>query len=168
MSFLELAKARYSCRKFTDQAVEDEKLAKILEAAMCAPTAVNKQPFKVWVVKSAENLEKVKSTTHYSFDAKVILVLGGKRDEAWVRPSDNRNFADVDASIVGTQMMLEAHDLGLGSTWVGYFDAPKLAELLPDMADYDLIALFPLGYPAMGPSPRHLESKSEAELVRYI
>ncbi|MBQ3377964.1 MAG: nitroreductase family protein [Synergistaceae bacterium] len=168
MSFLELAQERYSCRKFTEQPVEDEKIEKILDAAILAPTAVNKQPFRVWVIKSPENLEKVKETTHYHFDAKVILAVGAKPNEAWVRAYDQRNFADVDASIAATHMMLEIQDLGLGSTWVGHFDANKLKEFFPDMAAYDLIALFPIGYPAIGPHQMHSKRKAKAELARYI
>lgn len=45
MEFLELAQKRFSCRKFTEEKVEDEKLDKIIKAAILAPTAVNKQPF---------------------------------------------------------------------------------------------------------------------------
>ena len=54
MSFLDLAKKRYSCRKLSAQPVEEEKLQKILEAGNLAPTAVNKQPFHIWVLKSEE------------------------------------------------------------------------------------------------------------------
>ena len=59
MSFLDLAKKRYSCRKLSAQPVEEEKLQKILEAGNLAPTAVNKQPFHIWVLKSEEAMQKV-------------------------------------------------------------------------------------------------------------
>lgn len=59
MSFLDLAKKRYSCRKLSAQPVEEEKLQKILEAGNLAPTAVNKQPFRIWVLKSEEAMQKV-------------------------------------------------------------------------------------------------------------
>ena len=62
MSFLDLAKKRYSCRKLSAQPVEEEKLQKILEAGNLAPTAVNKQPFRIWVLKSEVNC-KMKSDT---------------------------------------------------------------------------------------------------------
>lgn len=168
MEFLELAKERYSCRKFKDTPVEPDKIEKIIEAAVSAPTAVNKQPWKLWVIQDTEAVEKVKQTTNYIFGAKTILALGGNENTAWVRPFDKRNFADVDASIVGTQIMLEVQALGLGTTWVGFFDAPKLKELFPEMAGYDLIALFPIGYPEIGPHERHFQRKAKDELVEYI
>ena len=87
-----------------------------------------------------------------------------------MRPSDGRNFEDVDAGIVATHIMLAIHDLGLGSTWIGMFDAPKAAELFPDMKGWDMVALFPIGWPADDamPSERHELRKSVDEMVKYL
>ena len=53
---------------------------------------------------------------------------------------------------------------------MGKFDAPAMKELLPQTADYDLVALFPIGYPAddAEPSPRHFQRKAEEELVARV
>ena len=168
--FLTLARDRYSCRAFSDKPVEAEKIQALLDAAAAAPTAVDKQPWHAWVVEAPEAVARLAACTRFHFDARVIVAVGAKADEAWVRKYDGRNFADVDASIVATHIMLAAHDLGLGTTWVGHFDAPAVKEAFPEMADYDLIALFPLGYPAEGdePSPKHLERKPMDELVTRI
>lgn len=154
-----MAKKRYSCRKLSAQPVEEEKLQKILEAGNLAPTAHNNQPLHIWLLESAEAMEKVSQTTSFIFGAPVVFVVGSKADDAWVRPFDKKNFADVDASIAATHMMLAIEDLGLGTTWVAHFDAPKLKELFPEMADYELVAIFPVGYLAedAAPSPRHAE-----------
>lgn len=82
MSFLDLAKKRYSCRKLSAQPVEEEKLQKILEAGNLAPTAVNKQPFRIWVLKSEEAMQKVSQTTSFIFGAPVAFVVGSKADAA--------------------------------------------------------------------------------------
>ncbi len=170
MEFLKLAKERYSCRKMSDSPVEKEKIESILAASLAAPTAVNNQPYKIWVFETDEAQENIAKVSRYTFDAKVFLLLGAKRSEAWVRPFDGKNFAEVDGSIVATHMMLAIHDIGLGSTWVGYFDAPKLKELYPEMEDYELIALFPVGYPASDsePSPRHTQKKERELTVKYL
>ena len=170
MEFNELIKERFSCRALTDRTVEPEKLTRILEAGNYAPTAVNNQPFRIWQVESSESVEKIKSVTNYTFGARTFLIIGADRDEAWVRTSDKRNFADVDAAIVATHIMLAIHNEGLRSTWVGHFDSPKLKELFPEMADYDLIALFPIGYPAekAAPAARHTQRKSLVSLVKII
>ena len=62
-SFLKLAAERYSCRGFQSKPVSDEDIAAILEAARLAPTAVNKQPVHVWVMKSPEARAKLKEAT---------------------------------------------------------------------------------------------------------
>ena len=168
--FLQLAHDRYSCRAFSDAPVEAEKIEALLDAAVDAPTAVDKQPWPVWVVEIPEAVVRLSELTRFSFGARVILMLGAAPEEAWVRKYDGRNFADVDASIVGTHIMLAAHDLGLGTAWVGHFDASAVKEAFPEMAPYDLVALFPLGYPAPegGPAPKHLERKSVDELVTRL
>ena len=161
MSFLTMAKERYSCRQLSSEPVAKELLEKILQAADAAPTAVNHQPYHIWVLTGEENAQKIAQTTGFTFGAQTFLALGYDPKEAWVRPSDNRNFADIDAGIVGTHILMEIYDLGLGTTWVGHFDAPKLKKLYPDMAAYDLIALFPIGKPKpeAKPSSRHSERK---------
>lgn len=159
MSFNELAKDRYSCRKLTDRKIEQEKIDKIIESAIAAPTAVNKQPFKIFLMDSEKAKESIHEVSNYIFGADTFLLLGYKEEEGWVRSFDNRNFADVDASIVGTHIMMEIADQGLATTWVGHFDAPRLKEIYPELADYELIAIFPIGYPTPEAKPSHLHTK---------
>ncbi len=170
MDFLQLSHDRYSVRKFSDKPVEQEKIDQILEAALTAPTACNWQPFKVWVIQSPEALAKVAETTSYTFGTKLCFVIGGDPKIAWNRKYDQKSFADVDATIVATHMMLEIHDLGLGTTWVGAFDEPKLKAAFPEMEGYELIAMFPTGYPAddAEPSKLHAVSKPLEELVKVL
>ena len=170
MDFLELARERYSCRQLSNRKVEKEKLDKIIEAGILAPTATNAQPYKIWLIESCEAKEKLAKANRYQFGAEVFFVVGAKKDEAWVRKFDNYNFADVDASIVATHMMLEIADLGLGTTWVGHFDEPLLKEEFPEMKDYELIAIFPVGYPAedVKPAERHNIRRNVEEAVAYL
>ena len=94
-------------------------------------------------------------------------MIGAKEDEAWVRKFDGRNFADVDAAIVATHVMLAIHDLGLVSTWIGNFDPAVMKAAFPVMEGLDLIALFPVAYPAQDAAPgtKHTVSRECAELV---
>lgn len=171
--FIKLCRDRYSVRKLdAAREVEQEKIDRIIEAGMTAPTATNRQPLQIWVFKSEEALRKLNETASFPFmkQAKVVFAVGADTEKAWVRPFDQRNFGDVDASIAATQMMLEIHDLGLGTTWVGYFDADKLKELFPELQGYDLIALFPVGYPAAdaAPSERHSMSRPIEDMVKVF
>ena len=170
MEFNELIRERFSCRALSDKEIPHESMNRIFEAARLAPTAVNKQPFKVWAIQSPSACAKLAEATNYTFGAGVFLVVGGKANEAWVRSYDERNFADVDASIVATHIMLAIHNEGLRATWVGKFNTPKLKELFPVMKGYNLIALFPVGYPTEKgiPSPRHKERKSAVDIVQVL
>ena len=163
--FLSLAKERYSVRRLLETDVPQEKLERILEAGRCAPTAHNNQPVRIWLIRSPEALEKVKATADFPFlkAAPAVFAVGSFPAAAWVRPYDGKNFADVDAAIVATQMMLEIHDQGLGTTWVGHFDADKLKAFFPEMIPYNLIALFPVGYPAPEAHPSRLHEDRKAE-----
>ena len=116
MEFNELIRERFSCRSLSDRDIPHEALDRIFEAARLAPTAVNKQPFKIWAVESPEARAKLSETTNYTFGAGVFLVVGGKNEDAWVRQYDGRSFADVDAAIVATHIMLAIHNEGLRST----------------------------------------------------
>ncbi len=59
MGFLKLAKKRFSVRSFNTAPVEAEKIEKILTAGNVAPTAANRQPFKILVIPTKEGLKKV-------------------------------------------------------------------------------------------------------------
>ena len=170
MDFLTLAKTRYSCRKLTDRPVSEEQIRAILQAGLAAPTACNNQPFKIWVMTSEDALAKVKSVCKQPFiqPCPVVFVIGGDPKTAWVRDYDGKNFADVDASIVETHLLLEIADLGLATTWIGHFDPEKLCELFPDMNGYSLTALFAVGYAAEDASPAmaHTRCRSEYELIK--
>ena len=170
MEFLQLSEARYSLRKFSDRPVEAEKLAAILEAGRNAPTAHNLQPQRIFVLRSPEALEKADACTAAHFHPPVILVVAYDPEAAWKRETDGKNHGEIDASIAATQMMLEAADLGIGTTYVGMFEPEKLLAAFPEMAGLCPIAMLPLGYPAEGahPSRLHADRKPLEELVKYL
>lgn len=170
MEYQELIRERFSCRSFADTPVEKEKLDQILADGLTAPTAKNYQPYKIWVLQSEEAVANVNKVTRCGYGAKTFLLVGADRKTAWVREFDNANFADVDGAIVATQLMLSIQDQGLRSVWVGWFDAPKLQEIYPETAGYDLVAILPVGYAAEGaaPGPNHAKTKPAEELVSYL
>lgn len=169
MEFSELAKSRFSCRKFKDTPVEQDKIDKILESALVAPTAVNKQPQRIFVLTDKSKLEKIKECTKYTFDAPLIFVVCTDKEKAYKRGYDGKNSAEIDASIVTTHMMLQAQELGLGTTWVMAFNHEKLMECfdIPDVLE--VVALLPAGYPAddVTISPLHSTYISLDEMVGY-
>ena len=159
MDFEKLSAARYSLRKFSQAPIEPEKLALVLEAGRNAPTAHNNQPQRIILVSQKENLARLSEITSFVFGAPVCMIVCADKQSAWVNTFDNRSSAETDAAIVTTQMMLQAHALGLGTCWVCYFDrdAVRKAFNIPDA--WEIECLLPMGYPAddAQPGPRHTQ-----------
>lgn len=157
--FSELARARYSLRKFSSEPVEKEKLDMVLEAARLAPTAVNFQPQKIVVINDEEVLERLRECTKYCFNAKTVILVCYDKERAWARSADGVNFGDTDAAIAVTHMMLQAADIGLGTTYVGAFDPEKLRKAMNIPDKYIPAALLPIGYPAEDAKPSDMHEK---------
>ena len=170
MDFEKLSAERYSLRKYSDRPVEPEKLVLILEAGRNAPTAHNLQPQRIFVIQSPEALEKADGCMGSHFHPPVILAVACDLEEAWKRETDGKNHGEIDAAIAATQMMLQAADLGLGTTYVGMFEPEKLWAAFPEMQGTMPVAMLTLGYPAEGahPSRLHASRKPLEELVKYL
>ena len=121
-------------------------------------------------MKSGEAIEKIRGITRCAFNAPVVLLICGDTGEGWVNPFNDRNSTEMDCSIVTTQMMLQAQELGLGSTWVCWFDTEAVKKAFGLPAGIEPFALLPLGYPAADctPSPMHSSRKSQEETVKYL
>lgn len=170
-NFLQLAKERFSVRKYLDKPLRTEDLTKILEAAKLAPTAKNLQPQKIFVVQSEEGLEKIDKVTKCRFGASTVLIICYDKDDIFVNPWDNTiNSGETDAAIVTTHMILEAWDIGVASCWVQWFNvADTVAEFeIPE--NIIPVSLLPLGYPAPDaePSERHTIYKDDEDMVQFL
>ncbi len=168
MEFLELAKQRYSVRAYKSTPVEAEKLQEVLEAARVAPTACNLQPFQLIVIHTKgreEELRRIYSPSWF-VQSPIVICICGIPSQSWVR-RDRKNYRDVDVAIAMDHLILAATDLGLGTCWVGAFDAEEARKVLRLPEDVEPIAFTPLGYPDDQPSHRHKIRKPMDELVRY-
>lgn len=166
MEFLELAKKRYSVRAYKNEAVEEDKLKTILEAARFAPTAVNYQPFQIIVIKTEGREEELKRIYQAEWfrEAPIVICVCTIPDNAW-RRRDGKNYADVDATIVMDHIILAATSIGLGTCWIGAFDVNAAKEVLNLPDGVEPLVFTPIGYPAdqIGEKNR----KDLSELVRY-
>lgn len=168
MSFLELAKRRYSVRSYSAQPVEEEKIQQILEAARIAPTAKNLQPQKIYILKSPESIEKIRAITASAYNAPLVFLICADVNLSWRSPFDAEyESGEMDGSIAAAHMMLEAADLGLGSVWVKMFDAKKVSRAFGLPENIQPVCLLPVGYAADGsrPSERHEASRPLEEMV---
>ena len=169
-AFMHILESRFSCHAFTDTPVSDAKLNMILEAGRLAPSAKNLQPTRIWVVKSEDALARLR-TVHPCYGAPVVLIVGCRNEEAWIREHDGVNAAKTDAAIVLTHLMLTATDVGLANMWIWDFNPTKVREVLPETREHGVYALLAVGYPAAGegePTDLHTERKSLEEMVRVL
>ena len=167
MEFDDVVKNRYSVRGFKDKAVEDEKIKAILEVARFSPTAVNFQPFKLFVIDTIKNKDALLKIYNKDWfvEAPVVIGIAVNKDEAWTRPWDGKFFGDVDASIVMTEIILKATDLGLGTCFIGAFNSEAASEFLGLDDNWEAVLVTPLGYGDA--EPRENTHKSLEELVVF-
>jgi len=166
MEFSRLIRERYSARAYLDKPVEEEKLRRVLEAAVLAPTAANWQAFRLIIISTAgrkEQLKKIYSRDWFTQPPYVICVCS-LRSESWTR-KDGKNYGEVDAAIVMDHLILAAANEGLGTCWVGAFDPQAAREILDLSDDGEPVAFTPLGYAADEPGAK--KRKRLEDLVRF-
>lgn len=161
MSFIELAEKRYSVRSFSDKKIEQEKVDLILKAAQLAPTGCNNQPQKLLVIKGEEMLSKWHKCTKFNFNETLVILTCYDKSLCWTRPFDGKTCGVIDASIVTTHMMLEAADIGVGSTWIMYFDPELVSREFNISDDYEIVSALVMGYPSDDAKPAHLHGKTK-------
>lgn len=103
MDFLKLAADRYSVRSFSDRPIEQEKMDKILKAGQLVPTAVNYQPQKIYILKSQQAIQTIRSLCQSAYDAPVVLLVCIDDTLVWKHPRERGyTTGEMDASIVCT------------------------------------------------------------------
>lgn len=166
MGVFKAIEERRSIRRYKEDAIEPEKLNRVLEAARLAPSANNRQNWKFIVVRDPKLIEKmVDACAGQSFvaQAPVIIVACGRDPEGMMRCNQPRHTVDV--SIAVSFLMLEAWEQGLGTCWLGSFYQDDVKKLLNIPDDYKVVAITPLGYP--DESPQWRGRKSPGEVISY-
>jgi nitroreductase len=166
MEFMDLIRKRYSVRAYKSTPVEEEKLEKVLEAAVLAPTAANRQAFRLIVVRTTGRETDLKRiyARDWFVQAPIVVCACGVRGESWVR-KDGKNYADIDTTIAFDHLILAAHDLGLGTCWIAAFDPDAAREILKLSVELEPLAFTPLGYPADQWKPK--KRRPVTALVEY-
>ncbi|MCX5781041.1 MAG: nitroreductase family protein [Firmicutes bacterium] len=166
MDYLDVIQQRYSVRSYKPDMIEPEKLHTILECARLAPTAANRQAFKIIVVNTAGRREALKKIYPRDWFVEAPYVLGvcSVPSQNWVR-ADKKNYSDVDAAIVMDHIILAATALKLGTCWIAGFDALAAQEILELDPTWEPVAFTPLGYPS--DTPKKKVRKTIEELVIY-
>ena len=176
MEVLEAIKTRRSIRNYTTDPVDDQTLATVLEAARWAPSWANTQCWRFVVVRDSATRSKLADTLSETNPARdpirnaplVIAAcaeLGKAGCKGGVPSTDKGDWFMFDVALAMQNLVLAAHSLGLGTVFVGLFDAKEAAGILAVPQGYCAVAMTPLGYPAETRDPR--PRKELSEIVFY-
>ena len=166
MDFQDLIRKRFSVRAYSSDPVEDEKLARILEVARLAPTAANRQPFRLIVVHTEGREDELRRIYNKDWfvQAPLVICACGVPEERWVG-EDGVDYLGVDIAIVMDHLILAATDEGLGTCWIGAFNKDVAREVLHIPEDIQPIVFTPLGYPAETAGPK--VRRPQEDLILY-
>jgi len=148
MTFLELAKRRYSCRHYDTRPVEKKKLDLVLEAGRVAPSAANVQPWHFYIFRKHENIKQLYEayTRDWFSTVPCVIVICGNHRQSWKR-NDGKDHCDIDIAITTDHMTLQAAELGLATCWICNFNREKATRVLGLPEYLEPIVFLPLGYP---------------------
>jgi nitroreductase len=169
---IDLLKARYSCRDFSDKPISKEIIHYILECGRLSASGGNQQPWKFGIITEAETISDIADAASVNWNqrwiakAPLVIVLCSQlfdnpSAEIWLErfPSmlDRMHKVDKDllsaigmeehqTKIPGEHMVLAALEHGIYSTWISSMDCEKVGELL-EVKDFLVTNIIAFGYP---------------------
>lgn len=180
MNVMEVIKTRRSIRDFKSDPIEDEKLLAVLEAARWAPSWANTQCWEFIVVKNVEVKKKLAETltpnnpaANAIKNAPIVIVACAKLGVSGYfrgkQVTDKGDWFMFDVALALQNLVLAAWSLGLGTVYVGAFDAKRAAEVLKVPPGVSVVALVPIGYPREIPkeTPKRKELRDFVFIDKY-
>jgi nitroreductase len=169
---------RRSVRKFDAKPVEREKILACVEAARLAPSAENIQPWRFVILDDPSDKNRfgeaafsgIYKPTRWALNAPVLVVLLAELNVVahglgrWIQGTQ---YHLLDMGISGEHFVLQAQSLGLGTCWIGWFNARKAHQILKLPPKVRVCQLLAVGYPASGFKPRPPRRKPLGEIVFF-
>ena len=175
MNFTEIIENRQSCRNYdTGRAVEDEKLARVLESGRLAPSACNGQPYMITVCHGDAARQVALATrgmglNKFAVDAPIMLVISERpyvATAALGAKLKKNDYRSIDIGILAAYITAEASVQGLGSCILGWFDDGEIRKICG--IDEPVRLVITLGYPAEDDKLRKKKRKELSELVKVV
>ena len=175
MDFLEIAKARQSCRNFDpDRPVEKEKLEKIIEAGILSPSACNGQPYHFTVCEGEAAKKVAKCTTDiginkFAYEVPVMLVISEEpysKMAAMGAKLKHNDYRSIDIGIAAAYITAEATAQGVESCILGWITDEKIREICG--VENPVRLVIALGYAKPDDKFRNKKRKSFDELVTFV
>ena len=172
MALIDTILKRRSIRRYTDDTIPEDKLNKILQAGLLAPTSRNFKPCEFYVVKDKSILEKLSMAKKTgagmlnSCNAAVVVLSDSEKADTWTE----------DSSIALSYMMLMAEEQGIGNCWVqihlrsdadGNDAEQNVREILAVPEKFRIVGILSLGIPAENAEP-HTIDEADMSKVQFI
>jgi len=166
MEFYKVLEERHSCRAFLEKEVEQEKLDRILDATISAPSAGNLQSYKIYAIKSKETRSKlVAPSVHQTFlaEAPVVLVFCANAQNSASKYGSRGEslYAVQDATIAAAYAQLAITAEGLASVWIGAFNPDEISRIIGAKSNEIPVAIIPIGYKAEESEIRSRKTKDQ-------
>lgn len=177
---LKTIKNRYSCRSFTGEAIEQDKLEAIALAGVQAPSAMNQQPWEIMVIRDKSFIDEMDAATMEMLSGQedktayeTMMRRGGKifYNASCIYVIVKRKGTDLDCGIVTENIALAASSLGLGNVICGLmrlaFDTPQgesfKAKIIPEGYEFGMSVL--VGYATDNEGTPH---EPDVSKIKYI
>lgn len=158
---------RKSVRAYLDKPVEEEKLNAVLEAARLAPSASNRQEWRFVIVRDKEVRSKVAMAAgQQMFVAQAPVIIAACAETDGHLMTCGEACYPIDVAIALDHLTLRAVELGLGTCWIGKFNADEVKKILGIPDEIKVVQLMPLGYP-VEPDAVPKKRRALAEIVKF-
>jgi len=165
MELQDAIKNRTSIRKYQKRKIDRKTIETILRMGMCAPSASDRRPWRIWVIENEGLIAKMGSATPYATpaaNAPLVIVVGND-------PAVSTGMGIIDCSALIQNMLLAITDLGLGAVWIGAWPHDDrqsgVRKVLGIPDSIEIVSFIAVGYPAEHPTPK---DKWDAAKVKWM
>lgn len=164
----DIALQRRSIRKFQETKISDEDIKYLLEVAMAAPSACNKQPWEFYVIKNSDTLEKLKKVGRYTkMEAPLAIIVCGNQNRSLTKKDNDYWIQDCSSAM--TNLLLGVTALNLGACWCGAYPQKSVVEntrKLLNLEEHIIpLGIAFIGYPLEEKEPR---TQYKEEVVHIV
>lgn len=168
MDIREAILKRRSVRSFKDIEVNDEIIMYLLEDAMAAPSACNKQPWEFYVIQNKSLQEEIKKKIMYcNYNSPLLIIVAGNTDKSLTK--DDNDFWIQDASAAIENILLSAVSFNLGTCWCGLYPVTKRCKRVKSILNLP-DNIIPLGVIHIGYPDKDIDCRTQynEEKIHYI
>jgi nitroreductase len=168
MELKEVLLTRRSIRKFKADEVSDDLIEELLHAAMCAPSACNKQPWEFYVITNKDKIKELKGASMFTkYDSPLAIVVCGNLSKAL--PAQLAPYWIQDCSAAIENILVSAVSFGLGTCWCGLYPVKNRMERVKEILEIE-DHIIPLGAIHIGYPKKEIEGRTQYDenKIHYV